>query len=76
MNETTRTDELLEFFKALADASRLKIIGVLAISEGYTTPIVPLPYADGRLAAESVAVPVATGELQVNLQVNVTYEIE
>ena len=30
MDETTRTDELLEFFKAMADASRLKIIGVLA----------------------------------------------
>jgi hypothetical protein len=60
----------------LARAAGVKIIGVLAISEGNTTPIVPLPYADGRLAAESVAVPVATGELQVNLQVNVTYEIE
>jgi predicted transcriptional regulator len=30
MDEMTRTDELLEFFKAMADASRLKIIGVLA----------------------------------------------
>lgn len=30
MDAETRTEELLEFFKALADASRLKIIGVLA----------------------------------------------
>jgi len=30
MDEITRTEQLLEFFKALADASRLKIIGVLA----------------------------------------------
>ena len=30
MEASTRTEELLEFFKALADASRLKIIGVLA----------------------------------------------
>ena len=30
MDDTTRTEELLEFFRAMADASRLKIIGVLA----------------------------------------------
>ncbi len=30
MSDSERTEELLEFFKALADASRLKIIGVLA----------------------------------------------
>jgi len=30
MNETELNQELLEFFKALADANRLKIIGVLA----------------------------------------------
>jgi hypothetical protein len=30
MEDAARTEELLEFFKALADASRLKIVGVLA----------------------------------------------
>jgi predicted transcriptional regulator len=30
MDETTQTNELLTFFKAMADASRLKIIGLLA----------------------------------------------
>jgi len=30
MDEPTRTDELLTFFKALADATRLKIVGLLA----------------------------------------------
>jgi predicted transcriptional regulator len=30
MNETTQTDELLAFFKALSDANRLKIVGLLA----------------------------------------------
>jgi hypothetical protein len=30
MDETTRTEELLAFFKALADATRLKIVGLLA----------------------------------------------
>ena len=30
MDETARTEELLAFFKALADATRLKIVGLLA----------------------------------------------
>jgi predicted transcriptional regulator len=30
MSETTYSDELLDFFKALADANRLKIVGLLA----------------------------------------------
>ncbi|MFN8595924.1 MAG: metalloregulator ArsR/SmtB family transcription factor [Anaerolineae bacterium] len=35
MTELTSTDELLDFFKALADANRLKIVGLLA-QQSYT----------------------------------------
>ena len=61
----------------LAKAAGVKIVSIVSLSEGYYSPIVPLPYAaGGRADAASIPVPVATGQLQVNLQVNVTYEIE
>ncbi|MGQ0601399.1 MAG: SIMPL domain-containing protein [Anaerolineales bacterium] len=62
----------------LAQAAGVKIVGIVSISEGYYSPIVPLPYAaEARVAQGGGApVPVSTGQLQVNLQVNVTYEIE
>lgn len=49
MNDESQNDALLEFFKALADANRLKIVGFLA----------QRPYAVGELA-EALGVSIST----------------
>jgi hypothetical protein len=62
----------------LAKAAGVKILGVLSVGENTFAPVVPLPYAGGARqdVASGAPVPISTGQLQVNLQVTVTYEIE
>ncbi len=61
--------------EALAQAAGVTLGAPITISE-YTSGPVPLQYADARLmAGADAAVPVATGQMQISLQVSVIYEI-
>lgn len=59
----------------LAKAAGVTLGSPVTISEAFGGPA-PIIYAEARLdAAQAASVPVATGQLQVNLQVSVVYEI-
>lgn len=60
--------------EALAQAAGVALGGPITISEYLSTPPVPGPVFRAEAAAAS-AVPVQTGQMQVSLQVSVTYEI-
>lgn len=61
--------------EALAQAAGVTLGAPITISEYLSGPV-PLQYAELRsMAAADAAVPVATGQMQINLQVSVTYEI-
>lgn len=62
--------------EALAKTAGVTLGGPISITE-YTTSVPPVyPVAEARAGLGGGAVPVSTGQLQINLQVSVTYEIQ